>query len=282
MKNSMKVVWLVIAVAFMVGAALMVTGFFAGASMGLYADSNGIHVANPGAETVTIKEEDLKGVSRIRINVDAADVKVAASDRSYAEIRATGGNPTVEIDGDVLRITEKRGLRGGFPIFNIGLDWRTASDVTVYIERGVVLDEVNVNSSFGDVKLNGFSAEKVTMRLSAGSVRGGDLKVGRLDIENSLGDVRMEGIAAEDTRIKLSAGDVDVTGDFGATQIENSLGDIKFRTSRPMRDYNCSITTDLGDVRINGERSGIATLAGGDIHLKLHTSLGSVNANFQK
>ena len=287
MKKSIKILWLVIAFAFVCGITLMAAGFFAGASLSLYADSGGIHPAGREAGVMKVEASDLAGMERIKIDVDASNIRIIGADRNDVEISYSRGEPVVEITGGELKISQSIGRR--LHIFNLGFDFNRDDTVTVYCKESELLKEINVKSDFGDVRLQNINADAVVLNLSAGSIRMNDVKTNSLSIDNDFGDVRMSGVTANDSRIEVSAGNVDARGDFGSTQINNDFGEITFHTIRPMDQYRYSFSVDLGDVTINGSKAGKGINAdvnqtstvGDGPYLKFTASFGSINANFE-
>ena len=93
----------------------------------------------------------------------------------------------------------------------------TRCEVTIYIPGGKKLDDAAISIDVGEINLKDFNCEK----LSAST------DVGELSISNV---------------------------DFINLYAESDVGELSIKTVNPLQEYNLDLSTDIGEIRIDGEQ----------------------------
>jgi len=166
--------------------------------------------------------------------------------RTQAEVRWTFRKPTVtsETSGDVVRV------RVDCPSFTVGVS--RSSSVTVAVPPAAT---VEARSSAGGVKVTGLTGP-LTLRTSAGSIRGENLRSTTVDAETSAGEVLLSfAEPPQDVRASTSAGSATVLvpddGTSYAVDASTSAGSesVAVRTD-PTSDRSIEVTSSAGSVRV--------------------------------
>ncbi|GEM_PF-646422 len=124
----------------------------------------------------------------------------------------------------------------------------------------VIFDDFSVNSSSGNITINGLTCNTVT-------------------IKDSYGDVNCTDVHADDLKSDLSSGDIDISeSDLTEIRLNNSYGDAELSLLGEESDYSLNLTTSYGDIQVgdknyddhfkvdnDGERKLSASLSSGDI-----------------
>lgn len=151
--------------------------------------------------------------------------------------------------------------------------------------KNVTADNASIYADCGDIEIEGLNAGNATVTERLGNIEIKSSDFVSLDCYNDCGDVGMQGVTvAGRLKSSLSLGSADLSsttaasvfaeidcGDFdfdgkitGAdgqkSEIELDMGDADLRLDGS--DYNIKADTDLGDVRINGERASRSDLNG--------------------
>ncbi|MGN0633505.1 MAG: DUF4097 family beta strand repeat-containing protein [Oscillospiraceae bacterium] len=256
----------------------------------------------------------------IDINIsEAADVNILKSTdgRMYLEAEniakdrfSVSGGETAKIDYKA----EKFGLR--FEFFGMKETYFSSS-VTLYLPEDMY-DRIDINTSCGDVRINGISADKLILSNSCGSVsldgctftaasidlELGDVEINdcgfeSLDISDSCGDIELERVTVNgrlesenelgNTEFKnLTAGSAEVESSCGDVELEDSVlkGESHFDlelgdASLHFADsnYDFRLDTELGEVEINGRSAASADYQRGSVIISVENSCGDISVS---
>ena len=175
-----------IAIAF---AALLAVGIIAGC-IGLFGvlgaivfgDKNGSTVITGELEGVYTATSDVKV---LEIDIAAANLIIKQGERFYVEsnlknLKITDGNGK-------LALKEKSKFK-----INLGKDDLPEAILTVYIPQGALLDEADITTGAGKVRIESLSAENLELELGAGDLTASNLTVTRgADIQGGAGRVTL-------------------------------------------------------------------------------------------
>ena len=101
-----------------------------------------------------------------------------------------------------------------------------------------------------------------------------------IDIDSNVGDVRLRELVAEDIDIDLNVGEIDVRNiDFENITCNNNVGEISVNPISSIEEYDISVSTDVGEVRIDGHnyKKSYNSRGNGKKKIKLNTNVGEIN-----
>lgn len=168
-------------------------------------------------------------------------------------------------------------------------------DLTV---TSVNSDALNLDSSCGNIKLSGSSAksfvltndlgetnvencnfDEAEITANCGEVNFSETEcTGRLTVEENLGDIKASDCTFGSVSINNDCGDINFTNTVikSDSDMTDDLGDIDLELVGS--DYAVNGSTDLGDVKINGEEKSTSE---GRITLTLKCSAGDIDVDYQ-
>lgn len=214
----------------------------------VFTGCRGRHLFNVNGSNV-LKKEDAKDytvektkvdiINKIDINTRIADIELIQDDDFYVEIDYSYWKeaPEYTIEDGVLYFDDSKTLPNSYSInFNLH------NSIKVYLPEGAALEKVALNTSSGDIEVEGFLADQ-------------------LDIDVAYGDFTLRDAAAIQCDIRLSSGNSKIT-DFSTSEFDykNSYGNAKF-TNINSNDLNLlpnntesenfDVTMSSGDININ-------------------------------
>lgn len=227
-----------------------------GTSTGIYYDDPA-----PTPSGVAVEVVGEKGFSEICLDLEVANVTVAAGDDYLVEISCWGDGYQVQrsiYDGMLFLWSESDSFVTGATC---------GSSITIYVPAGEVLEFVDIQVDVGSVTLAGVTANGMYLDLDVGDLIGEGLTVyGAVTVDSDVGNVNLY-------------------GDLGkAVEVDVDLGDVTLGLSRPASDYCWDLTADLGSVTVDGRSyNGISssdTGGNGDAILRVDTDVGSIQVDF--
>ncbi|MDR1412711.1 MAG: DUF4097 domain-containing protein [Actinomycetes bacterium] len=238
MKPAIKVLWLAIGVALVLGGVLAVAGFALGAHTVLYFTEEGIefeedlptedvHEATGQFQSVEISVD--YGRLEFVVGRGSDDGLIAADGWGYEIVGRGPGTRPVEAryEDDTLTMNTKGwGFRGidlsgafrptpGIRIFvpaeaelaNIQID--NVSGTTILSD--IRTDNLSLGSASGDIRLNDIEADHLRLNSLSGEVALADLQLNILDVDIASGDVSIQRTAAQTMTVHMLSGSLKST-----------------------------------------------------------------------
>lgn len=198
--------------------------------------------------------------TKIKIDANLGDIEVRKGDRQEAVFQdISKDDVTIKENGNELEIVID------VPTwFNIGAD--NCGKLIVYLEDDQY--DLDIDDHLGDIKVDGLTFDS-------------------LEIDCNLGDVKVTQVETNKLSIDQNCGDITVDGSLrNKTEIENDLGDVTVTVRGNKAEYDYQIKNNLGDTRVDGERSeinaNIKTNNGKDHRLEVTNHLGDIDVEFKK
>ena len=102
-----------------------------------------------------------------------------------------------------------------------------------------------------------------------------------IDINASVGDIRLRDLSANNIDIDLNVGEIDVRKvQFNSIECDNNVGEISIEPAADLSEYTMSLSTDVGEVRVDGKsyrRSYNSRAADTSKKIKADTNVGEIN-----
>lgn len=157
--------------------------------------------------------QKLEAFSAIKMSCSIAEIKIEEGDNFKIESQYNKEilKPTFSVKDGKLEVFQKENRGNSF------LGGNHNCKILITLPAKVKLDDININSNIGDVRLREFTAERIKVNLNIGEV-----SVRNLDFEN--------------------------------IEINNNIGEISIDPTGSLEDYDISINSDIGEVNVNGKR----------------------------
>ena len=193
------------------------------------------------------------------INIDAGVMAIVIEEGSEFKIEGHANRkylmPEISVNRGNLEIKQNKKK----PRFSTGYE---NSRVIITIPGGTELRSIDVDTSVGDLKLNDIVAEDLDLEVDVGKITINNVAFSTLRVENNIGDVRLT-----------------PEGDFNSVEINNNVGEISVYPKENIKDYKVSLSTDVGDIDVEGQHYKNSYNSSGSSNKKItvNTNVGAIN-----
>ncbi|HJG86141.1 DUF4097 family beta strand repeat-containing protein [Pseudoflavonifractor capillosus] len=246
--------------------------------------------------TDTAVVEDMALSPFTRVDVELSNGAVTVSSGETYGIRLNSGsrklqysleNGTLKVwDEDLIGVQfSERG--GSVEIFLPDGAALTDADITSALGglelKNVQVETLNIQADLGDITAEGLQAGSAVLTAECGAVNLTDVEADELEAELSLGDMTATGLAVTDRlTVTSSLGSVSLEGELGeSVSVTADMGDISAVSSRAEQWYGYELSTDLGEITVNGQNRGASASQKGEKGtMELHSDTGGITVRF--
>lgn len=218
---------------------------------GLYYD--GEDTTELGARSDREDSFSAEKITEIEANIDLGDINFEkAQNADEVTVKIEKGYLqyySCKMNGSVLEITYDTGshhhnLKG--------------ADITVLLPERLELDSMDINTALGDIDLERMkiNCSETNLYTALGDVTLSEVTLyGTLDAGTALGNVEVIGGECEYAELESAMGDVKLEGAFKkGVNASTDMGDVKADLYLEENAYNFDLSTDMGDVHLNGSK----------------------------
>jgi|GEM_PF-6986717 len=304
MNTTLKNTMIIAAAVAIIGLVIAIIGFALGGMQVVNVSADGISLEKQGEGVIKIDESfDKDTINSIQGNFDLRDIELKTGTVG-SEInvfsKGVGRSFNVENVNGVLTFTDNKSTLFNFNLFGSYGNGQFKKLIITY-PVGTELNDVSIKSSSGDISISDLKADGMTINSDLGDVKfdnvtiskfSTDISSGNLKLINTnfksmkfdldLGDINASGYNGEEITGRLSSGDIKLEGILtGPVDITSDLGDLTFNISGNENMFSYDIKTDLGDVQLNGQKSGssLMKIYENKPLFKVNSSFGDVRIN---
>lgn len=307
MKGLTKLIVGIAAPLFLVGVVLSGVGWAMGAetSIEVPVGEERIHVGwdgvglsgwsgTSGTETAAAEEAELAPFTRVDVELSNGTVTVSSGE-TYG-IRLSSGSRKLQysLEDGTLKVWDEELIgvqfaeRGGsVEIFLPDGAALTDADITSALGglelKNVQVETLNIQADLGDITAEGLQAGSAVLTAECGAVNLTSVEADELEAELSLGDMTATGLAVADRlTVTSSLGSVSLEGELGeSVSVTADMGDISAVSSRAEQWYGYELSTDLGEITVNGQNRGTSASQEGETGtMELHSDAGGITVRF--
>ena len=152
--------------------------------------------------------------------------------------------------------------------------------------RGIESENLDVTADTGDLTMENVNSNKSDFEISLGTAEFTNVNLGSSEVKVDTGDVIGTDFRANGLIMDVSLGSIKLTNAIieGTSEIVADTGDVNIEFAMKESDFSYVIDTDLGDVKINGEKkNGSVNVINNasTSSLKIAVDLGSVTLAFK-
>ena len=307
MKGLTKLIVGIAAPLFLVGVALSGVGWAMGAetSIEVPVGEERIHVGwdgvglsgwsgTSGTETAAAEEAELAPFTSLEVELSNGTVTVSSGE-TYG-IRLSSGSRKLQysLEDGTLKVWDEE-------LIGVQFSERGGS-VEIFLPDGAELADADITNSLGSIELKNLSAETLTAQADLGDITADGLRADSATLTAECGAVNLTSVEADELEAELSLGDMTATGlavtdrltvtsSLGSVSLEGELGesvsvtadmgDISAVSSRAEQWYGYELSTDLGEITVNGQNRGTSASQEGETGtMELHTDMGGITLRF--
>lgn len=288
MNKGIKRFFIICAAVTCLGLVAATVGYFTGGASGMEKLSGRYSWIRAGAPEMTgldlAEAAGSENVSFDSVNI-RGDMDICIASGSYADTRLIYDEretaPTFEVKDGTLTVDADNVDSG--VLINPGSGDSTPQ-LTVCIPQGKTLDDINISSDSGDIKISDISAKDISIYNDMGDVEMDNVGFDSAALEIDYGDVTCSSISGKGLKITAGQGDVEVSGRLlGITDVTTDYGDVDILTSLPESSYSVDVKADLGDIDIGshdyGDMEHISFGSGADM-IKVAADMGDISIEF--
>lgn len=307
MKGLTKLIVGIAAPLFLVGAVLSGVGWAMGAetSVQVPMGNEQIHVGLDGirlsgwsgtseTDAAAVVDTELSPFTSLEVELSIGDVTVSAGETYGIRLHSGSRELKYSLEDGVLRVWDEQPA-------GVELSGRGGS-VEVFLPEGEALADADITSALGGVELKNFEVEALNIRADLGDITADGLRADSAVLTAECGAVNLTAVAANELEAELSLGDMTATGlavtdcltvasSMGGVSLEGELGenvsitadmgDISAVSSRAEQWYGYELSTDMGEITVNGQNRGTSSSQKGERGtMELHTDMGGITVRF--
>lgn len=212
-------------------------------------------------ESLSGTKEQINAFEKIRADIEIMDICIMSGNDYMVEYECNQERlvPQYEVKNGVLIITQKAYK---------SIVSSTDNKCRMYVEIpvGIQLKGMYINSSVGDVTVENIMAKNIEVVT----------EVGNADINDSEFD---------DIYVTTQVGNASINKCcFNNVEVECEVGDAKIIADEDMSGYDMLLTTDIGNITINGDdqKKDYEVIRGDKRQLTLKTDVGNIDVTYPK
>ena len=240
-----------------------------------------------GLATIGSGEAALSDVKNIKMNIDAAEVKiVTAEDSDKITVELKKGSEkylTCKLDGDTFSIkyNEKK---------KVGIGYKGAK-LLIHVPEKAVFGDVTMKVGAADVRVDvpDFTCENLTLDVGAGNLETDGFTVNRLlNVSIGAGNLEIDDGTYQDVEMNCGVGNLEFGGTVnGNLTGECGMGNVTLDLKGTETDYDYKLACGMGQIAINGTTysaiSGNKTITNENIigTIDLDCGMGQITCNIR-
>ena len=212
-------------------------------------------------------------------NVRELDVEIGAADFTIVK----GETLSVESNLRYLTVKEKNGCLQIEEKRNRSKDYEGAT-LILYLPEDFVFEEAEIATGAGVLKIDAFSAKKLTMELGAGEVEISKLTATEhAEIEGGAGKLTIKDGSLSNLDFEMGLGELNLTAAIlGNSEIDCGVGKMNLTLKGGRETYSVILSKGIGNATVDGQnvKNG-ETVGGGANKLQINGGIGEISVEFQ-
>lgn len=287
MKQGMRRFLMICGIVVSVGMLLSLTGWLLGGVKGLSGVEDKVRWVSFGGGGLEFRDFAVEDFSAVDVECDMGDVEFIEGEKFIVETSYEKKleAPGVEVKNGTLYVTPQKNRRWWFDLGIFGKPSYEDTTIKIYYPKGTVFKNVKVETNMGDAKLSGLQAERVDIVSDYGDLELNGLTADFLRLEASMGNAAGREMQTKGADIQCDMGEVELAGAFaGTTKIRCDMGSCELDTHLDKNSYAIHTEVDMGECTIDGEEVGDThTVVNAEAKNKLNveSDSGDIEINFR-
>lgn len=286
MSRGLKRFFIICAIAVGLGLLLSVVGYVTGGVRNLDKVSEKYEWFDVGMPDMAYTQLD-EGTTFDAIDVKGSvDVVICRGTVERARLRfdKQSAPPQLEVIDGVLKVSADIGDDNAIVDFQFG---DAMPHVEIYVPEGKTLENINIDSDYGDVTIEGVSAGNIRIEEDYGDMDFTSVDCASLYIATDAGDVNADNLKCSGLYIDSDCGDIELSGEFtGTTEIISDAGDVEIDTALAEALYAVDAEVNAGELSIGESEYDYIdkriTVGSGENLIKIVSDCGDVDIGFRR
>ncbi len=224
-----------------------------------------------GTGEETTEESGIDSFTSIDVELVTGRLEIVNGEAYSVEYHTKDTGFSCEVQYGTLKIKSSQSYKRSYSADNSG-------DYVVITVPAGVLQEVDVDLTYGDAYISGIACDKLDVECEGGNITVKDAAAAQVELDASMASVEFLGTCTEKLSVEVSKGAALVEGYLACDmEIEASMGDISVVSYYCSDAYQWEVDTRFGSYEINDQ--GGAALSG-SYKIELKSSMGNVTLSF--
>ena len=267
------------------GAVLLGAGMALGGSPSFYYDADGLHVKEntkePARKDYVLESTRTGKLSELEVELKDADLEIVSGTDWTVEYSLDGGRtePFYSLENGVLILREGDYADRGEVQVSLGFGdgWMRQAEETarspyvkitipenaalsrvklqnrygkISVAKSLRADIVGIDGNGGDIRLDGWTGEKLTVETGDGNLAAGTLKGEDVSITGEYASLSIDSLNAELAVLETEYGNLTAGVDGGTVEAYSSDGEVDLKLDGSLEDFGVSLHTEYGTIRI--------------------------------
>ncbi len=201
-------------------------------------------------------------IDSMKIDNAVGKVCIQKSDTDQIEVTGTGLFPSfschLKDNGElVIRNSEKNFFNWNFTSFFHQREDNSVSNtkIEIFVPLDYECSDMVIASGVGEMKMNDMIMEHLTIDGGVGNIICERVVAQRADIGGGVGSMTFTDVDLQNLDLDIGTGDVSISGVLsGDCELDCGVGKAELDLTGNVEDYDFSVDSGVGSIRINGER----------------------------
>ena len=250
MKNIIKISLITLLIgAVLFGTGIAIRGF---KPFAVFFDNGKIQIDEGSNNNITLDKTEVDSFTYIDVSINVGDINIIPSDKYAVEYSLDADKVNYKVENDTLFVITDKKNKSGLSFMN-----SPECYLNIYVPSDADFNDVSLMLNVGDTNVD-------------------SIKATSFDISSDVGDITISKCSASNSAtIHASTGDINVTGgEYSILDIDSDTGDVTcnlksissclkiasavgdVEATLPEGTYNIDLSTDVGDININGKSTG--------------------------
>ncbi|MBO6215262.1 MAG: DUF4097 family beta strand repeat protein [Lachnospiraceae bacterium] len=231
-----------------------------------------------GGTDIATFSEDYDNISQIEVDCDIINLIIKEGDRTNISIESQKDMaPTVTSAGNVVSIKQNlsSSYRGDFKLSDLK---DHICDVTITVPANGI-SQFSADVSLGEIDISDLNSLSVSIISNAGDISIDNLTSQQLTVDADMGNIEGSNISAATASFNADMGNVDISElSSNNLKAEVNMGNIEVSFANDIDDYNIALSTDVGNVSVNGKSSSKSfSQAGTGGNISIISDMGNIS-----
>ena len=217
--------------------------------------------------------QNYKYIESMDIDIVCSSIEIVSGNEFKIESTTKNDITCKEVNGR-LKIEENNG-------------WFTNKDlsgkITIYVPETTILEEIDLDTGAGEIKLENINARKLDLDQGAGIVKIINSKFEKTDIDGGAGKIEINSSKLNNLELDCGAGKVEVESEItGNSKISAGIGEIDIILLGDKENYNITAEKGIGNIKIENQECNSNTTYGiGNNKIKVEGGIGNITIEYK-
>ena len=244
------------AITFAILLAVGIITAIASAALSIISIVTGNNFITHRRDLVTIDESKrFSDVSSLDIDIAYGNLTIRPGDSFHVEANDVLEEFEMKVNNKGTLIIRDRKKRIDFIWFKFNINTDIHSNITLYVPTDYQLEKTEIIAGAGKVDIDSINTKKLIIDAGAGSMECSNVSASEVNLNGGAGTMTFTNVYFKDMDLDCGVGKIEFDGVLlGENNIDCGIGNVELDIASPEEDYDLSIDSGIGRVRLNDKR----------------------------